>query len=655
MRDFYQRQEHAQSRTAYLVFLMIMGTSLTIFLGAVALSYFAVLWAHLEALQAGIEVDLWMVFLGAMCMSSLFVGGIVLAGALYKHVQLRRGGIAVAESLQAVLVEEGTVDKKSRRLLNVVQETAVAIGIPCPPVYVLENERGINALAAGYEPTDAIIAVTRGCLDRLSRDQLQGVIAHEYSHIVNGDMRLNTQALSVLHGNLSVVLVAEKLIQMGREMNMLARASSRNRGGGHLLMLVGAILWPIGQLGAFGAALITAGINRQREFLADASAVEFTRHPMGLADALKVIGGHTTQSRVRTPQASEVSHLFFASSLHGLARLFGTHPPLEERISRLDPEWDGVPIYADENDLPVFGGAFQGSMNFVAAGSAAECSGEPCDEDPAEFEWSGQTNHDQDVAACLAQWHAAQAERVAASVPAAVTEFVADAQVAHIAACGLVFGLDGILDETEASLLDDETRTAVQAFLPIIEQFDQRQRTYLLDRAIQSWTSTNNRQFGLLRRVEGGLGATWAERGWHWILQHHAWRRGSERPRVVYGDLQQVADSCEIVLSSLVAASGTRGMMAEYGFRRAAAHFGVDELEYYEFDEPPFDEFFASLDVLAKTSAECRRKLLLGCSLALTSDGQITQDEAVLIRVVCLTLGFPLPTLLPGDRVMAGV
>lgn len=254
-------------------------------------------------------------------------------GSLYRIASLSGGGETVAQQLGAVIVPEDTTDPSLRRLRNVIEEIAIASGVPVPKVYVLEQEAAINAFAAGYSPSDAVITVTRGALDRLNRDELQGVVAHEFSHILNGDMRLNIRLIGVLFGILMVGLIGRKILEN-------SRFSGRNRDAGAVFgaALVALV---IGYVGLFFGRMIKAGVSRSRESLADASAVQFTRQTAGLVGALKKIGGLQEGSQLADRgDAEEVSHMLFGDGT-GFSGLFASHPPLVKRIQALDPSFRG--------------------------------------------------------------------------------------------------------------------------------------------------------------------------------------------------------------------------------------------------------------------------------------------------------------------------
>ncbi|WP_345776340.1 M48 family metallopeptidase [Luteimonas salinisoli] len=249
-------------------------------------------------------------------------------GSLYRISSLGAGGEAVAVQLGGVAVAEDTADPQLRRLRNVVEEMSIASGVPVPKVYVLEHEAGINAFAAGYSPSDAVVAVTRGALDRLNRDELQGVVAHEFSHVLNGDMRLNIRLMGILFGILMLGLIGRKILLH----------SYGIRGRGALGILGAAIVaLVIGYVGVFFGRMIKAGVSRSREVLADASAVQFTRQTSGLSGALKKIAGLREGSQLeQRGDAEEVSHMLFGDGV-GLRGLFATHPPILQRIQALEP------------------------------------------------------------------------------------------------------------------------------------------------------------------------------------------------------------------------------------------------------------------------------------------------------------------------------
>jgi len=317
--DFFARQEAARRMTRWLLVAFLISVALVV--------------AAVDAVVAFViaSSDPGTSPVNAVVGSSIVVLGIICGASLFKTLSLRAGGGVVARSLGGTRIERSTGDIALKRLHNVVEEMSIASGVTMPEVYVLEHEDGINAFAAGNSPADAAIAVTRGAATRLKREELQGVIAHEFSHILNGDMRLNVRLLGWTFGLLAVAIVARVVLQSSPG----SGGRSRKDGAG-ALMLAALAAMVLGYIGVFFGRLLQAAVSRHRERLADASAVQFTRNPVGLTGALLKIAGAGAGSRLVTPEAEEVAHMLFAA---GLPRLFSTHPPLEERLKALDPSF----------------------------------------------------------------------------------------------------------------------------------------------------------------------------------------------------------------------------------------------------------------------------------------------------------------------------
>ncbi len=316
--NFFERQAGARRQSRRLVVLFAIAVLATV--AAVDL----VLMLAFGGLGRGASGGST---LGALFASTLVTLAVIGCASLYRTASLRTGGSAVANQLGAVLVPEDTTDFNLRRLRNVVEEIAIASGVPVPQVYVLEQEQAINAFAAGYAPADAAITVTRGALDKLNRDELQGVIAHEFSHVLNGDMRLNIRLVGLLFGILVLAIIGRKILENAR--------FSRGRNNGALFGVAFGLV-VVGYVGLFFGRLIKAGLSRTREHLADASAVQFTRQTRGISGALKKLAGLPEGSRLATADAEEYSHMFFGEGLK-LSRMMATHPPLLERIQLLEP------------------------------------------------------------------------------------------------------------------------------------------------------------------------------------------------------------------------------------------------------------------------------------------------------------------------------
>jgi Zn-dependent protease with chaperone function len=335
--NFFEHQQRARQRTALAVLLFILATlAVVAATDAVVLGFVAFMSVDPYLSPAG--YGSWIgAHPRAILWSSLITIGLVAGASLYRMATLASGGRAVAQSLGGTLIDAGTRDPLRRQLIHVVEETAIAAGVPAPQVYVLESEGGINAFAAGYGSSDAVIAVTRGSIEALTRDELQGVIAHEFSHILNGDMRLNMRLIGVCFGILVIALTGRMILR-----GLAHSRSSSDRGGQALLlgMAAGLTLIAVGYIGVLFTRLIKAAVSRHREFLADASAVQFTRNPQGIAGALKKIAVSPLRATLMSAESEEIGHMLIAERIGLFDALFASHPPILERIRTIEPSFD---------------------------------------------------------------------------------------------------------------------------------------------------------------------------------------------------------------------------------------------------------------------------------------------------------------------------
>jgi Zn-dependent protease with chaperone function len=322
--NFFAQQELARSHTRRMLILFVL--AVVCIIGAIDIVLMIAFSAaghdrHQTFSSPSLQPQV-------MFWASAIVLAVIGLSTLYKVSSLRGGGGVVARQLGATLVPPDTTNFAYKRLRNVVEEIAIASGVPVPEIYVLEDEPAINAFAAGYTPSDAAVTVTRGSLEKLTRDELQGVIAHEFSHVLNGDMRLNIRLMGVLFGILVIGILGRKVVE--------GTGRSRDSGG---VVAAGLAICAVGYIGVFFGRLIKAGISRQREYLADASAVQFTRQTLGISGALKKIGGLAEGSKLASSGTEEVAHMLFGDGV-GYSALFATHPPLQKRILILDPHFN---------------------------------------------------------------------------------------------------------------------------------------------------------------------------------------------------------------------------------------------------------------------------------------------------------------------------
>ncbi len=564
---------------------------------------------------------------GVLVLTALVVLAVTTFASLHRIAQLRSGGSAVAVAMGGVKVTHETQDPKRQRLLNVVEELAIAAGMPVPEVYVLEQEPGINAFAAGFAPADAAISVTHGALERLGRSELQGVIGHEFSHILNGDMRLNTRLIGPLFGLLVIAIVARYVI----------RGFRFGRRAGPLIA-VAAVIMALGYLGVLLGRLLQAAICRQREFLADASSVQFTRDPGCLRDALVRIGRSTTGSTLATPEGEDLAHLFIAPAHE---RVFATHPPLAARIRALDPRFD-LAVLEEPEDLgaatveasplaPARGG---GAAGAATAPGLSERVGNPGLDAvryaaalraalPPELE---QALARSSTATCL--WLAV-ALSSAPDVRAKQLELIAAALGVEVARA--VTALGGFL-----------ARTPVVQYLPLLQRALPVLRSLPDERRRALVKLTNE-----LGKVEGHTYAL------DFLLGALATRYLTDQVEPVVRPGALALDACARELGILFAVIARRGATDGTTARRAyerglAALLPRERPEYREPDDSSWPaELTAALARLRDLAPAGKDLLLDALGRTVLHDGILQPEEAEMLRAVAALVRCPLPPLLP--------
>jgi len=651
--NFFEHQERARRNTKWLVFLF----ALAVFLLGVAL------YLVMQAAQRYVDcrqVDpcdfLW--FDPARFFTVLLVTlGFILMASLSKILSLREGGSKVASLLGGVPVEPGTRDLKLRRLINVVEEMALASGVPTPAIYVLPNEPGINAFAAGWSPSNAAVAVTKGCLDTLNRDELQGVIAHEFSHVLNGDMRLNIKMMGILFGILALGETGRFIVSVVGRGAMLGgsrRSSSDKKGGGSgavlAILATGVTLMIIGYIGTVIGRIIQAALSRQREFLADASAVQFTRNPQGISGALKKIGGLSQGSRLVSPRSGQVGHLLFGQGQRSwFGSLLATHPPLEERIQRIEPGFRPETIAPTEAlDEP------------EGAGTAAFAGGEAV-QAVSGFQGAVSAAPDQvlqSVGQLGADTMRAGAALLAA-IPPEVHEVLETADGSTRLVLALLLGQDRAERTAQVqalvAALGQEPTAAVVALSHRLQGLDLRLRLPLVDLATPQLRHLGpperDRLLALAEQLATADGVvTLFELGLWWLLQRRLVDNGRREPRA---RSMKLAGPTLARLLALLARVGnpSDAQGAERAFRMGAgrlagawpqaASLGPDAL-----GAATLADLGQLLDGLAGCTYAVKNVALDAAAHVVLADGQVTVDEAELLRLVAFALDCPLPPFL---------
>ena len=648
--DFFERQEKARRNTKLLVVYFVTGVSLLILvvylvvaviftttgLGHRSRHYSYYYYNDNTQTQVNPQ-SLWnpQLFFG-VAIGTLAVIGI---GSLFKTMELAQGGSAVSSMMGGRLVNPNSTDLDERKLLNVVEEMALASGVPVPQVYVMDSEQGINAFAAGHTTSDATITVTRGCMKLLTRDELQGVIAHEFSHVLNGDMRLNLRLLGTIFGILCLAIVGRILLQ--------ARGgSSRDR---NALPLLGLALLLIGYVGVFFGRLIQAAVSRQREFLADASAVQFTRNPLGITGALKKIGGLGEDgSRVSAAHAEEVSHMFFGNGLaQPLFGLLATHPPLEERIRAIDPTFDGK--------FPVVSPPEMEEVSRLARSAAAA---RPRAGIPPLVPVA--------MAAVMPNLgtpntaHLHYAVELRNSIPPALRNAARDAMGASALVYALLLSTDSAMRakqlESLAQNTSDAVRQETERLLPEIAPVAMNAKLPLVDLALpglRQLSPAQYRQFS--RAIQVLIEADGEIDLFEYVLQKIVLRHldtqfnGARKTVVQYYVLKPLVSDCSVLLSALAHVASQDPAECEAAFRQGAqslAPFTQTPLACVDSEQCNLSQVDTALDRLNQAAPQIKKNVLNACVQVVAADGVIQEMEAELLRAIADALDCPMPPFL---------
>ncbi len=628
--DFFAHQDRARRQTALMLALFAAAVA-----AIIAALYKVVGFLLLyQGRPNGFDPQL----LGIVAAAGLSLIGL---GSLYKILQLRDGGgAAVAALLGGRLVAPDTADGHERRFLNVVEEMAIASGVPIPTVYVVDEE-GINAFAAGFTTADAIVTVTRGCLRKLTRDELQGVVAHEFSHILNGDMRLNIRLMGLVHGILLIALIGTQVLRFS--FGSRSSGSRARHGGGGPFVLLAVAMMVIGYIGVLFANLIKAAVSRNREFLADSSAVQFTRNPSGIAGALKKIGGLGAGSEIGNEHAAEMSHFYFAKGTgNSLFSIFSTHPPLAERVRRLEPGFRGTfPEIPDgflaplDEEIPV-----------LAAGFAQRASGTPAAAAEIVASVGTMTADGIGYAAALLK-----------SLPPELLQAARTCDGARAILLGMLLDVRPQIRSIQRQLLGLEpgatTAAAVEELLPLLDAIDPRLRLPLADLAVASLRTLGVPSAGrFMDEIDALISADGRITLFELMLATMIGRRlrpllgrpgrgGGRR-----GTGESLLRCCTVIFSAFARASSEKQGAIRRCYDLAAREFFGDRApEILGVEECRADGIRKAMDRASQAPPQVKKRILGALARMAVADATVTVEESELLRTVADGLGCPVPPL----------
>ncbi len=627
--DFFTHQDRARRNTVWLVVLMAVAFGGIVVMTYAVIAGCLVAAAQSEEMQAEAVDDpgWWQPEIFAIVAAG--VAAVVGSGSLYKTMQLSGGGGSLAELLGGRIVLGDSPDPLDRRVLNVVEEMAIAAGTPVPPVYLLDRESSINAFAAGKRLDDAVIGITRGAAEKLSRDELQGVVAHEFSHILHGDMRLNTRLVALVHGILVLGLLGYYLLRVA--FHTRSSSSSKDSGLQMGLGLLGLAIMVIGYVGTVIGSLIKAAVSRQREFLADASAVQFTRNPDGLAGALSRIA-EEANSQLSAPHAAEASHMFFTS---GVMSLFATHPPLAERIARIDAS-RAASMATDAIDAGHLAGldgnaavaGFAGGTPIgVKATAAVAAIGEPTATDLRA------------------------AHRVLEDIPQRLRAAAHEPFGCRAVIYAMLLDSDNVIRVTQLAQLNAQAEpgvaTETRRLETMVRELPRSERLALVDLAVSTLKALSAAQYRRFRETVEVLIETDSRLDiFEWVLQKilvrhldHAFGIAVASPRRGRGTRQDVS----ILLSSLAHAGTSSATDARAACDRGCRATGLTGLAFLDRDQVRLDAVSHAVDALASIKPDSKHRLMDAMAMVVSHDGVMTPDEAELLRGFADTLDCPMP------------
>lgn len=634
--DFFEAQARARKRTGRLVFLFILAVMGTVLATYVAVTLILAQGSHGVRWDPGVLVSV-----------SALVLAIVGGASLIKWSELKAGGSAVAEMVGGRRISPGQASTSERRLLNVVEEMAIASGVPVPAVYVLDEEEGINAFAAGLTTGDAVVAVTRGTLEKLNRDELQGVVGHEFSHILNGDMRLNVRLTALLFGILVIGLIGRGVLH---GMSRVRVRPSNKKNGGAVVVLIALALMVIGYLGYFFGRLIQAAVSRQREFLADASAVQFTRNPLGISGALKRIAVDANGSTLESSKASEIGHFFFAQGFSSwFGGLWATHPPLEERIRAIEPSWDGKFPTSD-------GGTATAAAPRPGPAQTAGFAGEGSATPPVLGAERRSFQADKAVARAgtVTEQHFEHARQLLARVPVALRDASADRNRAQALILGLLLPAKSEEKQRFLQLCSEKMGTTfaqqLEGLAPEFAGLEAGMKLPLLQLALPQLRDLEAAEGErLLAAAEALVVADAVISPFEMALEKVLVRslRNARRPsaRVDYYDFQVLWQELSVVLSTLAHVGDRDGRSAEMAMSTGLAQLPMADGKIVLLDRAQCSiaRFSQSLDKLATASLPIKKRLLSAAAHVIGADGFVSEQEAELYRALAAALDCPMP------------
>lgn len=635
--DFYSQQYQAKRYTRFLLLYFLIAVLAIVAAVNVIVYYFFIVFELYPYTPEKWFSDGLVYYISAATIL------LIVTGSLFRWFKLKAGGHAVAAMVGAKRLDLHTSNIKERQLINVIEEMSIASGVPLPGIYVLRDEPGINAFVAGYLPTEAVMVVTDGAIKELNRAELQGVVAHEFSHILNGDMQINVKLMAMLGGILMISVAGRMLLRGGHRSSSRLRGgfhSSSRRGGGGIAVL-GLLLIVVGYIGVFIGRIIKAAVSRQREFLADAAAVQFTRNPEGIASALNKIRQASAQSLLNNAHAEDMSHMCFAKALtQSMTSLLATHPPLKNRIERIDPRF----------------------LKVLKARELTEknLQNQASDENPQLTGFAGGAPVDQAVSAStfadsagkVGQDHLLHAAAIHSMFSVDLMSAVHKGNTAQLVVYALIMVKMKEKDFsalTELGLSEEESRQALE-LLTEINKLDEEARLPLLDLLIPSLKVLNaSEKTEFLNRCEKLIKLdsryTLYEFVLFSLLEKHLSSDADKDVKIKYYSYRSLRQELQLLFSLMAHVTKADSDTAAALYHKTATGFSLEGHGMIGVREISINKLRDALGRLGQLSPLLRKSVIEACADIALNDKQLRIVEIELLRAVAETLDCPIPPL----------
>jgi Zn-dependent protease with chaperone function len=679
--DFFERQELARAKGRKIILLFLVALPcviaavyvVTVGVYAVAWAFFAFwrsVFVEIHSAAAGTDyfIPVWQPTLFLWVAAGTLL--VVISGSLYKIRQLVPGGQVVALLLGGERLNSETKKLDALRLLHVVEEMSIASGTPMPDIYVLRREFGLNAFVAGHTVSDMVVCVTEGCLRSLTRDELQGIIAHEYSHIFNGDMRMSIRLMGIVHGLFCITLFSYWVMgRTYRQRDCDIGGTPEMRTGIGLfvdlvILVIGFLLAFVGWNGAFFGRMIKGAVSRQREFLADAAAVQFTRYPEGLANALKKVKASPEKAIIHSPRAEEASHIFFCNGIEDdRIWLTSTHPPLDERIKRIQtmmgesfvPEpkkieeqyagQRGAEVEKPETEFAGFVSRLLARKDSVSQSSRS--TGIDAKDALAN------------VGVPVAR-HLAYAAQLMEALPEAVRQAAREPRGATALIYVLLLSPLASVREAQVRLLksrlSSEVSLKINTALSAIRGLNELVKIPLVDLAFPALRRLSLPEYAALMANIAELVAADQQVDLFEFALQKMLRRHLEpnfkpvpEPEIRHNSINRVAAACSTLLSALAHAGQDPAKEAQAAFGRGVSHLRPDgaKLRFMAPAECTLTTMEAALNDLSEATPQIKKLFLGACAQTVAADGTVRPREGELLRAIADTINCPIPPLVP--------